>query len=103
MYDPARSSCVPSSNVGRVERGSIILSLLLLLLAVLGALPQASAQAIWTVTTLAGGNGGTASGSTNGVGTAARFDNPAGVALSADGSLALVVSIAEFCMRSVVA
>jgi len=62
---------------------------LLLLLVVLGVLPEASAQ---TVATLAGGNGGTLSGSANGVGTIATFSAPSAVALSAVGSFALVVS-----------
>ena len=79
--------------MARAKRSSIVLSLRALLLAVsVLLLPQASAQAMETVTTLAGGNGGTASGSANGVGTIATFNNPNGVALSVDGSFALVVS-----------
>jgi hypothetical protein len=41
--------------------------------------------AVWTVTTMAGLAGG--SGSADGTGTAARFDNPFGVALGAKGNL----------------
>ena len=78
--------------MGHVERSSIVFSLLLLLLAVLGVLPRASAQTMGAVTTLAGGNGGTTSGSVNGAGTAATFSGPYGVTLGVNGSFALVVS-----------
>ena len=54
---------------------------------------QAPSPAFGIVTTLAGGNGGTESGSANGVGTAATFYIPHGIAPSADGSFALVVSV----------
>ena len=91
--------------MARAKQSSIVLSPRVLLLAVsVLLLPQASAQAMGTVTTLAGGNGSTAIGSTNGVGTAATFYYPDGVALSANGSFALVVSSAEYsedCTRPV--
>ena len=84
--------------IARAKRSSIVLSLRALLLAVsVLLLPHASAQAMWTVTTVAGGNGGTASGSVNGVGTIATFSYPVGVALSVNASFALVVSIAVLC------
>ena len=68
-------------------RGVLLLAVSVLLL------PQASAQAMWAaVATVAGGNGGTASGSANGVGTIATFNLPIGVALSVNASFALVVS-----------
>ena len=73
-----------------------MLRVLLLAVSVL-LLPQASAQATGTVTTLAGGNGSTASGSANGVGTNATFNGPVGVALSVNGSFALVVSSDVLC------
>ena len=83
--------------MARAKRSSIVLSQRVLLLAVsFLLLPQVSAQATGIVTTLAGGNGGTASGSANGVGTIATFSSPAGVALSVNGSFALVVSSAVF-------
>ena len=77
--------------MARAKRSCIVLSLPSLLLSVL-LLPQASAQAMGTVTTLAGGSGGTASGSANGVGTIGTFNLPFGVALSVNASFALVVS-----------
>ena len=78
--------------MARAKRPSIVLSQRVLLLAVsFLLLPQVSAQATGIVTTLAGGNGGTASGSANGVGTIATFRNPVGVALSVNASFSLVV------------
>ena len=82
--------------MARAKRSSIVFSLGALLLSAL-LLPQASAQATGTVTTLAGGNGSTASGSANGVGTVATFSGPIGVALSANASFALVVSSDVLC------
>ena len=82
--------------MARATRSNIVFSLRALLLYVL-LLPQASAQTMGTVTTLAGGNGGTASGSANGVGTNATFNGPVGVALSVNGSFALVVSSDVLC------
>ena len=43
------------------------------------------------VTTLAGASG--ASGSANGLGTAASFRNPTGVAIDTNGTVAIVVSL----------
>ena len=84
--------------MARAKRSSIVLSLRVLLFAVsVLLLPQASAQTMGTVTTVAGGNGGTASGSVNGVGTMATFNLPAGVALSVNGSFALVVCSDVLC------
>ena len=86
--------------MARAKRSSIVLSLRVLLFAESALLlPQASAQAIDSgaaVATAAGGNGGTASGSANGVGTIATFNRPVGVALSVNASFALVVSSAVF-------
>jgi hypothetical protein len=47
------------------------------------------------VTTLAGGLGGTTSGFADGVGTAATFNQPKGVAMDAAGVLVVVVSPCE--------
>ena len=55
--------------------------------------PSAQAIEYPIVTTLAGGNGGTESGSADGVGTTATFNNPFGVAQSSDRSFALIVSV----------
>jgi len=52
------------------------------------------------VTTLAGALG-QGSGAANGTGAAARFNCPHGVALSADGSFALVADCSNHCIRKV--
>ncbi len=51
---------------------------------------MANGQTFGTVTTLAGN---VTIGSSNGVGTVARFNSPFGVAMDAEGSVAIVVSI----------
>ena len=66
------------------------LLLLLLLLADPHATHIAAGQAVGTVSTLAGTSG--ASGSANGLGTAASFNSPYGVAIDAAGTVALIVS-----------
>ena len=51
----------------------------------------ADGQTVGTVTTIAGGGGGTLSGHANGLGTSATFNGPEGVAISVDGTFALFV------------
>src|SRR5689334_3531789 len=51
------------------------------------------------VATLAGSAG--SSGNANGVGAAARFNAPSGVALSADGSFALVADTQNHTIRAI--
>ena len=71
-----------------------------LLLALLALLPITLAQAatqVALVTTLAGSAG--VDGSADGSGSTARFSDPSGVALSADGAIALVVDTQNHTIR----
>jgi DNA-binding beta-propeller fold protein YncE len=52
-----------------------------------------------SVSTLAGTSG--SSGSTNGVGTSSQFRNPSGVAISADGTYALVADLSNHLIRRI--
>lgn len=52
----------------------------------------ARCQILGTVSVLAGGFGGTSAGYADGTGTAAAFRNPWGIALSPNGTFALIVS-----------
>ena len=52
----------------------------------------AAGQDVGTVTTLAGGDGATYVGSSDGVGTLATFSGPKGVVINTQGTLALIVS-----------
>lgn len=73
------------------------------LIALLTLLPLAPAQAgtlVALVSTLAGS--ARVSGSADGVGLAARFSDPSGVAISADGSLALVADTQNHTIRKIV-
>src|SRR4051812_669368 len=77
--------------------------LVLPLVALLTLLPVAPAQAgtlVALVSTLAGS--ARVSGSADGVGLAARFSDPSGVAISADGSLALVADTQNHTIRKIV-
>src|SRR4051812_29642855 len=78
-------------------------SLAALLVALLTLMPAAPAQAdtrVALVSSLAGSP--RVSGSTDGVGPAARFSDPSGVAISADGSLALVADTQNHTIRKIV-
>ena len=50
------------------------------------------AQVVGAVTTLAGGNGTTTRGFADGIGTATMFGAPAGAAINAAATFALIVS-----------
>jgi DNA-binding beta-propeller fold protein YncE len=79
---------------------STVAALLILSAALLVPPPSAEADStVVAVTTLAGGAG--SAGSIDGVGAAARFSDPSGVALSADGALALVADTQNHTIRKV--
>lgn len=61
-----------------------------------------STQAIGTVTTLAGGLGGTTAGSADGTGTAATFNLPPYVTADATGTVAFVADYGNYLIRTVV-
>jgi hypothetical protein len=72
----------------------------LLLVALLTLMPVALVQAdtlVALVSTPAGGAG--VAGSSDGVGPAARFSDPSGVAISADGAIALVADTQNHTIR----
>jgi DNA-binding beta-propeller fold protein YncE len=78
-------------------------TLAVLLVALLTLLPAALAPAatqVALVATLAGSAG--VSGSADGVGPAARFSDPSGVALSVDGAIALVADTQNHTLRKLV-
>ena len=54
-----------------------------------------------TVTTLAGGAGGTIPGAADGFGTTAQFNGPSGVSLSGDGSIAVIADYYSSIVRLV--
>lgn len=72
------SGAAPTASMARV-------GLLLLVASV------ATGQDVGTVTTLAGGDGATYVGSSDGVGTLATFSGPKGVVINTKGTLALIV------------
>ena len=61
----------------------------------------AAGQTIGTVTTLAGGLGGTTSGHADGVGTAASFNVPSYVAVDAAGTVAVVAEYGNYLIRRI--
>ena len=77
----------------RVRPVPVVLRITLSLLAYCGLMCLAAGQAVYTVTTLAGGNGGIQAGYSNAQGTLAMFSLPGMVAFNSTLSFALVVSL----------
>jgi len=81
--------------------GSTLAALLCTMVALLASAPCAQADTLVpVVTTLAGA--ASTSGSADGLGPMARFSDPSGVALSADGALALVADTQNHTIRKLV-
>src|SRR5215207_9977517 len=87
----------------RITMHKLYVTLAALLMALLTLMPVALVQAdtqVALVTTPAGSAG--VCGSADGVGPAARFSDPSGVAISADGAIALVADTQNHTIRKLV-
>lgn len=87
----ARSRNGTSTLLGELSSTLMRMRVFAVLLAAGIAYYPAAAQLVGTVRTLAGGNGATTAGYADGVGTAAQFNVPVGVAVVNNGAFAVVV------------
>jgi hypothetical protein len=78
-----------------------LLAALITLLALLVTRVCATTPVVGTVSTLAGGLNFIAAGSSDGIGSSATFSSPEGVALGANGTIALIADLSNQLLRRI--